>query len=48
MTNAKSVADLFCTWLADRVSPAQLSELYQMYRVKMPQARILMSKTNSL
>lgn len=31
MTNAKSVADLFCTWLADRVSPAQLSELYQMY-----------------
>ena len=31
MTNDKSVADLFCTWLAERVSPAQLSELYQMY-----------------
>lgn len=31
MINAKSVADQFCAWLAERVSPAQLSELYQMY-----------------
>lgn len=31
MTTANSVADQFCSWLAQRVSPAQLSELYQMY-----------------
>ena len=31
MTTTKTVADQFCAWLAERVSPAQLSELYQMY-----------------
>lgn len=31
MTNANTVADQFCAWLAERVTGAQLSELYQMY-----------------
>lgn len=31
MTTTNTVADQYCSWLAERVSPAQLSELYQMY-----------------
>lgn len=31
MTTTNTVADQFCSWLAERVSPAKLSELYYMY-----------------